>query len=344
MEGSSKAMPISKIQCAAHKCTRKAWYAPKIGQEAVTCRLHRLSESWYNVVAALCKGQEEDGLPCHSKPSFAPTGTRNAQWCKRHCPAGVSTVDVRTKTCIHEGCSKGAGYKNSPAGRRLYCSEHATSRMCHYGTLCGSCNLFNVHHKGDICAVCRKQHVRSREFAVVTYLINEARGDLGLPARTNCAVHGGCSRYRPDVMYNYGTHAVVVEVDEDQHAQYTPACEHARMVQIQKDVGLPTVFVRFNPDKFSVKGVQVHVRSDERLHRLHRLLVGLRRQHVLPSPLTILYMFYTDGGARMLVPRPAPISAVATKRSRGQSSSWHPPQSQSPSSSSLPTSQADRVA
>lgn len=316
-------MPPNKLQCAAHKCTRKAWYAPKIGQKAVMCRLHRLSESWYNVVDTLCQGTETDGKACHSKPSFALAGTRNAVWCRRHCPVGVSTVDVRSKMCACEGCPKVAIYKTSTRGPRLFCADHATSSMIHSGTVCSSCKLFRVNRKGNICGVCRQQRVRSREFAVVTYLINEARADLGIPSRTNCAVRGGCSRYRPDVMYNFGTHAVVVEVDEDQHAQYAPVCEHARMVQVQRDVGLPTVFVRFNPDRFSVKGVAVHVQHDERLHRLHRLLVGLRRQHVLPAPLTILYMFYDDGGTHMFMPPPSPIRAAA-KRSRSLSPSLSP--------------------
>jgi hypothetical protein len=58
---------------------------------------------------------------------------------------------------------------------------------------------------------------------------------------------------RPDVLIDMGEWVVVVEVDEDQHnnQSYEMSCENKRVMQIFDDAGRrPTVFIRFNPDKY----------------------------------------------------------------------------------------------
>ena len=47
------------------------------------------------------------------------------------------------------------------------------------------------------------------------------------------------------------THFIVVEIDEGQHKQYTKECEFSRMSNIYLANGLPTLFIRFNPDDFA---------------------------------------------------------------------------------------------
>ena len=47
----------------------------------------------------------------------------------------------------------------------------------------------------------------------------------------------GCTKRRPDLLFDCGTYAVIVEVDEEQHrctasASYTPECEQARMAEV----------------------------------------------------------------------------------------------------------------
>ena len=58
---------------------------------------------------------------------------------------------------------------------------------------------------------------------------------------------------KPDVLIDMGEWTIVVEVDEGQHKQdtYKSSCENKRIMQIFDDLGRrPTVFIRFNPDKY----------------------------------------------------------------------------------------------
>jgi len=43
---------------------------------------------------------------------------------------------------------------------------------------------------------------------------------------------------------------LVLEVDEDQHSSREDLCECTRMVNITSSFGMPTIFVRYNPDRY----------------------------------------------------------------------------------------------
>jgi hypothetical protein len=53
-------------------------------------------------------------------------------------------------------------------------------------------------------------------------------------------------------MCDFGSHIVIIEVDENQHTDYETSCEHKRMMEISRDLGhRPIVFIRFNPDCYT---------------------------------------------------------------------------------------------
>ena len=61
----------------------------------------------------------------------------------------------------------------------------------------------------------------------------------------------GCSRKRPDMLLDMGSHVIIVEVDENQHVNYDCSCENKRLMELSQDVDhRPIVFIRFNPDKY----------------------------------------------------------------------------------------------
>jgi hypothetical protein len=77
---------------------------------------------------------------------------------------------------------------------------------------------------------------------------------------TDKTIAGGCSRRRPDIFADFGSHVVIVEVDEHQHDSYDCECHHRRIMEISKDVAhRPVVFIRFNPDAYErvTDGVKV---------------------------------------------------------------------------------------
>lgn len=82
---------------------------------------------------------------------------------------------------------------------------------------------------------------------------------------TDKTVSGGCSRRRPDQLADFGSHVVIVEIDENMHRAYDCSCDNKRIMQLildvnphiqedtiaNADVGCrPIVFIRFNPDKY----------------------------------------------------------------------------------------------
>ena len=64
-------------------------------------------------------------------------------------------------------------------------------------------------------------------------------------------IQDGCSKRRPDLLLDMGSHIIIVEVDEDKHNNYDLTCENKRLMEISQDLQhRPTVFIRFNPDKY----------------------------------------------------------------------------------------------
>ena len=123
----------------------------------------------------------------------------------------------------------------------------------------------------------------------------------------NKTVEGGCSKRRPDIRMDFGTHCVMIEIDENRHLNYS--CEEKRMVDLYEDVGFrKCVFLRFNPDgyreagmryttpfSFTVTGAMVveetemKRRMDELIQRIHYF-----KAHEPDEQLTIEYLFYGD--------------------------------------------------
>ena len=50
---------------------------------------------------------------------------------------------------------------------------------------------------------------------------------------------------------HFGTHVLIVEIDENQHKGYDTSCDNKRVCALYQDFGyIPIVFVRFNPDDY----------------------------------------------------------------------------------------------
>jgi hypothetical protein len=64
-------------------------------------------------------------------------------------------------------------------------------------------------------------------------------------------IKDGCTRRRPDLLLDMGTHIIIVEIDENKHSGYDCYCEHKRLMEISQDLQHRSiVFIRFNPDSY----------------------------------------------------------------------------------------------
>jgi hypothetical protein len=74
-----------------------------------------------------------------------------------------------------------------------------------------------------------------------------------------------------------------LEIDEHAHSSYDKDCERIRENNISIQLGLPTIFIRYNPDK---KGVTL----DEKLNTLKKTL-----DYFISKPFSdpqVKYLFY----------------------------------------------------
>jgi len=83
-----------------------------------------------------------------------------------------------------------------------------------------------------------------------TYVVNRIKEKfIDLEFVYNKRISGGCSRRIPDLYLHCGTHNLVVEIDENQHSNYS--CENRRIMELFQDGGsIPLVVIRFNPDTY----------------------------------------------------------------------------------------------
>ena len=121
------------------------------------------------------------------------------------------------------------------------------------------------------------------------------------------AIEGGCSKKRPDVSIDFGSHYLMIEIDENRHVNYS--CEEKRIVELYEDVGFrKIIFLRFNPDrykegthkytspfKYTRSGI-LQLDETEFNRRIEQLLLRINI-HRITEPLeqiTIEYLFYGD--------------------------------------------------
>ncbi len=65
-------------------------------------------------------------------------------------------------------------------------------------------------------------------------------------------IQDGCSRRRPDLLLDIGTHIIIIEIDENKHNDYNCICEHKRLMELSQDLQhRPIIFIRFNPDEYT---------------------------------------------------------------------------------------------
>lgn len=105
---------------------------------------------------------------------------------------------------------------------------------------------------------------------------------------------GLCARI--DFLLLENAKIICVEIDEDQHKDRPIICECARVAKIFESLALegnslPVVFLRFNPNKYTLDGKQQSITKNIRFDKLLDELKYIKNQDDLP-PLSIKYMFY----------------------------------------------------
>ena len=117
-------------------------------------------------------------------------------------------------------------------------------------------------------------------------------------------IEGGCSKHRPDLFIDFGTHCLIIEIDENQHTNYI--CEQKRMIALYEAIGFrKVVFIRFNPDGYNSQTEKykspfgytptgmISINKEEMARRITCLVEQIDTVKEEPvEPLTIHYLFF----------------------------------------------------
>ena len=135
----------------------------------------------------------------------------------------------------------------------------ARCKICDGSQLCKSplCETRGIKKYNGYCLPCCihlcpdikiSRNFKTKENDVVDRVKNEFPGFSWVCDKR---VVDGCSKRRPDLLLDMGTHIIIIEVDENKHDTYDCSCENKRLMEISQDVGhRPIVFIRFNPDNY----------------------------------------------------------------------------------------------
>jgi hypothetical protein len=224
-----------------------------------------------------CQKQPYFGLPLDKRPSK----------CFEH--KSETMVDIVSKKCDFPTCKSRPVFGLPGSKTATKCCAHKSQLMVNVqNKKCTGCGLLFRANKLNIflCGYCRPQTVvRAKKEKIVKELLetklSEFRFIHDKQFNNEC-----CLKYRPDFLFDRGSYFLIAECDENGHEGYDQYCEIVRMNSISFGLGLPTKFIRYNPD---LKGVSTKIKHQKLIETLkHWLTMDLL---IDPSP---LYLFYSE--------------------------------------------------
>jgi hypothetical protein len=223
------------------KCGKKRPSFGNTGDKNATCCLECKTDDMINIVHKKCK--------CGKIPSFGNIGDKNATCCLE-CKTD-DMVDIVNKRCKTPMCETHVNRKYKP-----FCSR------CFFFTYPDTTITRNYKTKENTIT-----KIILKDFPNFDWILDKV-------------VKDGCSKKRPDMYCDFGSHIIIVEIDENQHSNYS--CENKRIMELSKDFNhRPIVFIRINPDSYideNNKKIQscfivkkdtgkVEIRSEKELNR-----------------------------------------------------------------------------
>jgi len=128
---------------------------------------------------------------------------------------------------------------------------------------CRSCNLFQTEKINNyLCSYCnpdkKTKRLKTKELKVKTFLEEQS---YKFTYNKKCNIDKSCQTYFPDFLIDCNSFFIVIECDEFAHSGYDTQCERIRENNICFALGLPCVFLRFNPDTGFKKGIKMKTKE-----------------------------------------------------------------------------------
>jgi hypothetical protein len=269
-----EAVPLCKFQdhyyCSAHYPDRQA--------------IARLDPS----------SRQETCSQCLQKPLCSVNGSL---YCSEHYP-DHSAIQQFNRRFLKKVCSKCEREPLCQLNGSLYCADHYPDRAA-ITRLNRECKYCDLAETAYVCQECQTRRHR-KEWTVVAQLRKEINQK---------AVHDSnhpvseCSKRRPDLFYECHTHAVIVEIDENQHRDYQPSCECARISEIAASLGgQPITIIRYNPDSIRHDNKSVKVEAKTRIELLVKTLKRELNSPPTKYQIKLIQLFFDDNGSQEYQP------------------------------------------
>jgi hypothetical protein len=156
---------------------------------------------------------------------------------------------------------KFVNYKTGHTPVEIICSIHGiffqspvnhlrSSNCCPKCMLCPSCMLWKTN--GKLCEYCKpknknKIYQKTKEMKIVKFLKEKLPENQFIH---NKSIGNDCTggHLFPDILFDCDLYNIIIEIDEFKHRGSSYACDKQRMYDIVAKLGMPCIFVRYNPD------------------------------------------------------------------------------------------------
>lgn len=239
--------------CTTYKkcsCGSRAIYnlPGKIG--GIWCKICKPFEA-INIIGNRCA--------CGSLAGYNLPGKKEKIWCRKCKPDGTISVNTRCE------CGNICHYKLPGTRLRKWCSScKPENAICDKKII--KCNFIYCDATGIYDGYCLRcysylnpdiqisKKYKIKEKYVVDEVLDGIKNLVLKEQITTDKILGGCSKRRPDISIDLGTHWICVENDENSHRGYDTNCEISRVNELYTDMAdRPMVLIRFNCDSYTNK-------------------------------------------------------------------------------------------
>lgn len=263
---------------------------------------------------------------CGLRPSFNLPGEITPIWCSGCKSKGA--INIISKKCQCglipvfnlPGETRGIWCKSCPDKHKDAVDvSHKLCKTLHCGTRVN--NKYNEEYCVRCFAYMNPEQIVSKRFKMKEKMVFDAvleglekcDGFDSSKVVLDKMIKNGCSRRRPDFMYDCLSHWICGENDENQHKNYDTTCDQKRTSELFIGMACrPMILIRFNCDKYesntkkyeslfkvSKEKGMISIRNKKEFKKRIDTFVECIMKHIttvpdLTEPLTTEYLFYDE--------------------------------------------------
>jgi hypothetical protein len=284
------------VDVLSRKCITCKVKIPNFNKEGETVGLYCSGCALPNMVDVLSRKCSK----CSTRASYGMPGFKPTT-CLKHKTANM--IAKPHSKCKKQNCKLPAIYG---VKHPIHCETHKNDNDINLTeTLCKKCGLLDVCIDELCINTCSNSEqityeMKRRQKVKELRVFQVLKCEYGEPDEYNIMVSskcGGKNSEEKEFGYDFETHKVYIEVDENQHKSYCELGEINRMKNIyMDDGGIPILFLRYNPDNYQTNGKKTNTPQKKREDELVKWLKFYENfDNINGYNLSVQYLFYTDG-------------------------------------------------